>query len=116
MTQEETKKGNKLIAEFEHRKFFGNLIDKFGEGTFNELPEMNYHTSWDWLMPVVEKIEKDFDFAFNIFKNETWIADEEYRNTAKGWNRQVKTDSKINSVYQSVIQFINWYNTQTPHP
>ena len=38
-------KDNKLIAEFME-------VDGF-----LSLSQMNYHTSWDWLMPVVEKIE-----------------------------------------------------------
>lgn len=52
---------NKLIAEY-----MGEKIDlnKWGENwrkvlsqhTTNEVP--NYHQSWDWLMPVVEKIDK----------------------------------------------------------
>ena len=37
-------KDNKLIAEFME-------VDGF-----LSLSQMEYHTSWDWLMPVIEKI------------------------------------------------------------
>jgi hypothetical protein len=57
-------KDNKLIAEFMGEKFTDNsgvvqglnykLIEKkHGKGNNG----FRFHTSWDWLMPVVEKIE-----------------------------------------------------------
>ena len=49
---------NEAIALFEGRTFYGHTIDKFGGNTANALPEMQYHSSWDWLMPVIEKISK----------------------------------------------------------
>ena len=112
MTQEEIIKGNKLIAEFEHRKFFGNLIDKFGEGTFNELPEMKYHTSWSWLMPVVEKIESKGYCVF-IQNDCCWM-----QVGRAGMRLPIITnlaDCKIDAVYKTIIEFITWYNTQTPN-
>lgn len=57
MTQEQIEQSNILIAAFEKRLFYGkHTIDKYGGNTANALPEMKYHSSWDWLMPVVEKI------------------------------------------------------------
>ena len=42
---------NKLIAEF---MGVGKLHEAQSSNQWNQ-----YHTSWDWLMPVVEKIEND---------------------------------------------------------
>ena len=54
-------KDNKLIAEFMGYTFadydlggLHYLID----GNYVEYNSLQYHTSWDWLMPVLVKIEK----------------------------------------------------------
>jgi len=46
----ETEESNKLIAEF-----MGVDIHEF---VMNGGKKWEYHSSWDWLMPVVEKIEE----------------------------------------------------------
>ena len=43
-------KNNKLIAEF--------MGDEHPLAEVTHEASYRYHTSWDWLMPVVEKIEK----------------------------------------------------------
>lgn len=53
---------NKLIAEFMGcTNPFNDITDatlyKIEQGTF-EIGELKYHTSWDWLMPVVQKIKR----------------------------------------------------------
>ena len=68
MTQEEIIKNNKLIAEYmglekgvayyipnyeKHCKFSYDTTNLF----FPE--ELKYHESWDWLMPVIEKLAKN---------------------------------------------------------
>ena len=49
--------GNILIAEFMgvfHQRIFPPFT--IGEKMYT-LDELQYHTSWDWLMPVIEKIQ-----------------------------------------------------------
>ena len=51
-------KDNKLIAEFmgyevKHNKCYS---PKYNDGT---IAPMQFHKSWDWLMPVISKITKD---------------------------------------------------------
>ena len=54
------KNDNKLIAEFMGAFFDDNgmtrICGQYGLERVNDL-SLKYHTSWDWLMPVVEKIE-----------------------------------------------------------
>ena len=52
-------KNNKLIAEFmgcthPFNEIHDATLYKVEQGVF-ELDELEYHTSWDWLMPVVQK-------------------------------------------------------------
>ena len=63
MTQQETNEGNRLIVEFMKGKkdCYGKW---FYQGYVNginflgyEIDGFKYNSSWDWLMPVVEKIE-----------------------------------------------------------
>ena len=46
---------NKLIAEFMQKGFEGFGIYDF-DGCHYRLDELKFHSSWDWLMPVIIKI------------------------------------------------------------
>ena len=52
---------NKLIAEFMGLDSFKDSLATLHQGKINVdvdvYEQAQYHTSWDWLMPVVEKIE-----------------------------------------------------------
>ena len=63
MTKKEILKGDKIISKFMGEKI--SLKERFGENWdkviklhtgVSEIP--NYHSSWDWLMPVVDKIQE----------------------------------------------------------
>lgn len=61
MTPEEIIEGNKLIAEFmgyeKHPTIEDCLRDpQKSEHNFMHPSHLKYHSSWDWLMPVIEKI------------------------------------------------------------
>ncbi len=69
-----------------------------------------YHESWDWLMPVVEKINSldgyssinmDCDRVFCHRQNDKML---DFGNRECG--------SKINAVYSAVVEFIKWHNKQ----
>ncbi len=45
-----TKENNKLIAKFMDTEITNNTKNILGSS-------LKYHSSWDWLMPVIEKIE-----------------------------------------------------------
>ena len=48
---------NKLIAEFMQKGSIGLGLYDF-DGCHYKMDELEFHTSWDWLDPVVQKIEK----------------------------------------------------------
>jgi len=79
---------NKLIAEFMDIRNTGLSIYKESE--------YEYHTSWDWLMPVANEIIKSRDE-----QNTDWdLTNLKY---ALG-------TTNIDYVYKAVIEFINEYN------
>jgi hypothetical protein len=117
-----TIEGNKLIAEFTgewelrkpdlSRAYKGeHYLHKDRQYIINDI-ELKYHTSWDWLMPVVEKIR-----TLNPDKGKLWFEWEIlfchcriWSNTKLEWKNNSGTT--INAVFESVTQFIQWYNQQ----
>jgi len=106
---------NKLIAEFmggvpcDRCEDCGML--KFGESDYRALEYLRYHSDWNLLMPVVEKIEQvggKIDIEFSIGTDETWIIQNSQFETYKYGG------TKLERTYQAVIEYINWYNQQTP--
>ena len=98
---------NKIIAEFMGLninditpKEFGKLpqIDKvWFNGHFIE--DLQFHTSWNWLMPVVKKIVRDVKFDIDY--------EDEYREHLM----DVVPFAEIEDVYKSVVEFIKNQNT-----
>ena len=89
---------NKLIAEFmelptevSKAGLLNYYHREYNSGTWYEEHELSYNVSWDWLMPVVEKIEQVNEgvphqlLDINLF-------------------------SSIDEVYQAVIEFIENYD------
>jgi len=106
--------GNKLIAKFMGlkpnpsdggRTWGYEVIEMNGETYSPEWTTLKYHKSWDWLMPVVDKIE-DMGYYFTICRWTCSVSEEWKDETKHG----ISTDSKINAVYKSVITFVNWYS------
>ena len=124
----ETIKGNKLIAEFMGMKSM--LVSEYEnyEGSDRSSVHFadhyqNYHSSWDWLIPVVEKITYELQFRYAGHKlNEAdameWYKWKRYfqkeKNTCKLITAtegvQLLTSSNIYRVYSFVVGFIQWYN------
>lgn len=75
MTEQEILEGNKLIVEFAEFDYLNdfNYTEENEEGWYNSDgmccgKELKFHSSWDWLMPVVERIEL---LGSNIIMNRT---------------------------------------------
>jgi hypothetical protein len=140
MTDEKIIKNNRLIAEFMGGKectvyngadgsqyqAFGfkdtHVTDKWRVDNkaawFTFVP---YHTSWDWLMPVVEKIEQikgcnvytskttHGEFSIEISYETPYYS---YISNTKSIFIKDKTLSKIEATHKAVVEFIKWYNQQ----
>ncbi len=132
------KKNNKLIAEFmgivyhklEKVIVIDNLVIKEDD--------LQYHLSWDWLMPVVEKIEEmgfktsiktsyvrinptknagyEHHISYITFNEDGWSSRKPYVSYDDdcdigniSYNPKEIID-KRRAIFEAVVAFINWYN------
>ena len=91
-----TLENNKLIAEFmgiESYPYRGYTMFIFDDNNHRTDVDLHYHTSWDWLMPVVEKCMRTGD------------------NTHE-WDALYDALSTVNKAYihEAVVEFIKSYN------
>jgi len=107
--------GNKLIAGFDGMligKLSGWMSGNVGEKAYRKVDgevtdvysfeKLKYHTSWDWLMPVVEKINS---LSYNDSNNKFQPTVERF------------LENDIDSIWRQIIIFITWYNkTQQNEP
>lgn len=70
---------------------------------------LRFHSSWDWLMPVVEKISK---MGLGPIDNDRATSLEIEEATKQAEVCLLCIDTPIQTVYESVVEFIKWYNTQ----
>ncbi len=100
--------GNKLIAEFMkfvrgEDSYYGGMKDATGKSTFqcwvrpdgHKITHLYYDTSWDWLMPVVEKIGS---LSYNDSNNKFQPSVERF------------LENDIESIWRQIVIFITWYN------
>jgi len=106
-------KENKLIAEFMGLELEETLDGLFVyarkeqspvklndiKTEFYEIHELLYHTSWDWLMPVIQKC------LIGEAEQSEDISNLAIKNIYEGICNQ-----DISMAYQSVVQFINQHN------
>lgn len=109
MTNKEIFEGNKLIAEFMQWRYstsFAGLLPNHwvkdnGETATDYIDtSLKFHSSWDWLMPVVEKC---------IYMNVPVSSNDEGEKLSINIQRQLSY-AKIEPTYISVVEFIKWYN------
>ena len=92
---------NKLIAEFMglHKVLFNSrnlyyYIREFNSGSWYEEHELSYDLSWDWLMPVLKKINSEIS-----------------PNTRDLWRMIINpTEYHIENVYKQAVEFIKEFN------
>ena len=67
--------------------------------------DMQFHTDWNWLMPVIRKIEE--------LGNDVLITTNYIQISFDEGEQFIVIDDlniKIDSVYNAVVEFIKWYN------
>ena len=115
--------GNKLIAEFMGGHYQVHPMNHLGnenEYVFHKSPceyfsatqfaedRMHYHHYWDWLMPVVEKIES-LGYKWEIGMSSTTPY-----HYCKIWSiGTVEGISPLDATYGACVEFIKWYNSWT---
>lgn len=126
-----TKHKNAIIANFDDNAKNGKYPSRDGKGYWvirgievekTEPQLLKYHSSWNWLMCVVEKIEQmqceyrcwcntdeddnaipvDYTCSINTWAQPRWKNGRCFK-TAKGKTR-------LKATYNAIIKFIKWYN------
>lgn len=138
-----TTENNKIIAEFMglETETFTQFSDRVKADRKNGIvftsnkcliEDSNYHTNWDSLMEVVEKIESlkinkfakqlgredvkpiEGHFWFQTITNVVEIYASvyywQYDNQIKGLSQRFKAETKIEAVYVACVEFVKWYN------
>ena len=125
-----TNVNNKLIAEFmggklsAHSPNLINMPQTIGDakihcvkgsellpnGTYSlfYLHELKYHSSWDWLMSVVEKIESVQAWHVEISTDSCTL----HNGLLKEPIFETYMKTKIEATYNAVVEFIKWYNKE----
>jgi hypothetical protein len=104
-----TTENNKLIAEFMGVETTSDATNSMYHYEGNSIGRnLHYHNSWDWLMPVVEKIESDERYDVDILQYGTRIR-ENQKNIVSNI-ADISFDKKIEHTYDAVVEFINQLN------
>ena len=103
---------NEMIAEFMGGQRVLPDEDVYNMPTHNNLcygvNELQYDTSWDWLMPVVEKIECTHDDKGDCFN----VMMEAFECTISGLGLTLCLNghTKMDATYKAVVEFIKEHN------
>lgn len=117
------KTDNELIAVFMGGSFEKREIITYGgkrngkwtfpDGLWCYDDHLNYNTSWNMLMPVVEKIEALYVNQVDQF-NKTMSKQRE-ADTEFSMVMMLNITASIDQVYKNCVEFIKWYNSQPKH-
>lgn len=120
---------NKLFIEFigiekesDGTPYINLGADSFYFDLYDE-DSCKFHTSWDWLMPVVEKIESlkcvdELNIKYDAVSKTICVEilpsfTESFNSIIIYTNTVIHNEPKLLCVYNAVIEFIKWYNQQT---
>lgn len=116
---------NMLIAEFMGGVYKQHCWSFPGQKGYYPRFQLKYHSSWDWLMPVIEKIEElsflttikyrncadEGKYHEIIISKNHWVFGESLQSLEQIENAE--TYSKIQAVWNGVVNFIEKYNEDT---
>lgn len=119
MKREDILQNNKLIAEFDGWYCLNEYARNEKHGSSMLYDDMQYHSSFEWLMPVVDKISKVIINGIAPFNTDQYVRVEivpngyvkisELRDTPIFSNVSVE-GSLISAIYKAVVEFIKWNN------
>lgn len=102
MTSEEINKGSRLIKEL-----MGSTI-KINQDDVKDIPlafltveDMKFHLSWKWLMPVVIKVEEEFNVPVRIEGKTCTIE------TESGETFQHEAETKLLAIWHTIVEFLD---------
>lgn len=107
---------NTLLAQFlgwaeqkdPTERWFGSFRDFNGNVHKNTDREpLLFHSDWNFLMQVVEKIESLEEV---IYFRITSYVEIQYRSDKGLSFIHIRTISKLEAVYQACVEFVKWYN------
>jgi|ERR1035437_7150814 hypothetical protein len=110
--KKEILENKKIIAEFDGWVKIGiNWEKNISPDTItrNYGGNFQYDSSWDWLMPVIEKIETHGYYVSIMKSNVTCCKDWGIRPVYESYDYT----SKIEATYQAVLAFIKMYNEKS---
>lgn len=97
---ENTIENNKLIAEFMGLIYNEQRVKQWEDENGWRYEELLYHSSWDWLIPVIDK----------IYYTDEYIS---YKSSLSQFSERVWINTKfIEITYETVVDFIKWFNKQ----
>lgn len=121
--EKEIIEGNKLISEFMGMKSGDSHKYPLSPWIQSNGNNLEYHSNWSWIMPVIEKIESDSHCNFSISSQIEYIDDDSkviiHQDIAVYYDVECIVDltsksTKIEALWLAIIQFIKWYNTHHP--
>jgi hypothetical protein len=115
-TKEEILEYNKKCADFRGWKDLNNdsfpeYIDKLGN--FYPLKELKFHSDWNWIMEVVEAIEK---LRYLVVIQSNFCQIQEVGTKENSFSPRIiayqEALTKKEAVVQAINQFLIWYNNE----
>ena len=111
---------NELIAKFIGVEPLKDLLaDKNGNINIDIdiYEQCKFHSDWNWLMKVVEKIHSMQSYGVLINPNGTYIQDEDDKVICMTFkneevNGKIISSSNIEATFNCCAEFVKWYNEQ----
>lgn len=107
MTEKDIIKGNELI-----KKFMPEFTETMVETQMDERGsnELMFHRSYDWIIPVVEKIEEHKHVTVSIFRSSCIISGRvQAKHCSSSFVCHGEGETKLEAVFMAVIDFLEEY-------
>ncbi len=98
--EEQTESGEFVYAiEFQNSEKLNDIQIEFFYAN-----ELKYHTSWDWLMPVIKEISNKTGYVYVMYDTDSY-----FTNMGDSFYFGGGFES-IEQTHIAVVEFIEWYN------